>query len=99
MAAAFALAIIRGNNIFIFVSPKRLRSFRRYFFHGKGRDGKRHFYAFPGFGLLCENVFGAALRLRSNESRSGAFKQASGLHSQMEGLCPDKRRGRDKHEK
>lgn len=35
MAAAFALAIVRGNNIFIFVSPKRLRSFRRYFFTGK----------------------------------------------------------------
>ena len=27
----------------------------------------------------CENAFGAALRLRSNESPGGAFKQASGL--------------------
>ncbi len=42
MAAAFALAIIRGNNIFIFVSPKRLRSFRRYFFQGKSCNGNRH---------------------------------------------------------
>ncbi|MBS7019398.1 MAG: hypothetical protein KH145_09715 [Faecalibacterium prausnitzii] len=98
MASAFALAIIRGNHIFICIS-ETTAVVSEILFHGKGRDGKRHFYAFPGFGLLCENVFGAALRLRSNESRSGAFKQASGLHSQMEGLCPDKRRGRDKHEK
>jgi len=42
MAAAFALAIIRGNNIFILVSPKRLRSFRRYFFQGKSCNGNRH---------------------------------------------------------
>ena len=42
MAAAFALAIMRGNNIFIFVSPKRLRSFRRYFFQGKSCNGNRH---------------------------------------------------------
>ena len=28
---------------------------------------------------IRENAFGAALRLRSNESPSGAFKQASGL--------------------
>ena len=31
-------------------------------------------------------------RLRSNESPSGAFKRQSGLHKQMEGLCPDKLR-------
>ena len=42
MAAAFASAIIRGNNIVIFVSPKRLRSFRRYFFQGKSCNGNRH---------------------------------------------------------
>ena len=42
MAAAFALAIIRGSNIVIFVSPKRLRSFRRYFFQGKSCNGNRH---------------------------------------------------------
>ena len=73
------LAIIRGNNIFICIS-ETTAVVSEILFHGKGRDGKRHFYAFPGFGLLCENLFGAALRLRSNESRSGAFKQASGLH-------------------
>ena len=49
-------------------------------------------------GLSRENVFGAALRLQGNESPGGAFKQASGLRQQMEGPCPDKRRGRDKHE-
>ena len=49
-------------------------------------------------GLSRENVFGAALRLQGNESAGGAFKQASGLRQQMEGPCPDKRRGRDKHE-
>ena len=30
------------------------------------------------------------LRLRSNESPSGAFKQRSGLRQQIEGRCPDK---------
>ena len=49
-------------------------------------------------GLSRENAFGAALRLQGNESPGGAFKQASGLRQQMEGPCPDKRRGRDKHE-
>ena len=55
-------------------------------------------YAVYCYGLSRENAFGAALRLRSNESPGGAFKQASGLRQQMEGPCPDKRRGRDKHE-
>ena len=36
--------------------------------------------------------------MQGNESPGGAFKQASGLRQQMEGPCPDKRRGRDKHE-
>ena len=54
-------------------------------------------FIFP-YGLFRENAFGVALRLRSNESPSGSFKQASDLRWQMEGLCPDKRRGRDKRE-
>ena len=57
MSAAFALAIMRGNNIFICIS-ETTAVVSEILFHGKGRDGKRHFYAFPGFGLLCENVFG-----------------------------------------
>ena len=35
-------------------------------------------FIFP-YGLFRENAFGAALRLRRNESPSGAFKQASDL--------------------
>ena len=35
-------------------------------------------FIFP-YGLFRENAFGAALRLRSNESPSGSFKQASDL--------------------
>lgn len=50
------------------------------------------------WGFSGEKVFGAALRLQGNESPGGAFKQASGLRQQMEGPCPDKRRGRHKHE-
>ena len=45
------------------------------FFHRKGRNEKIHL----PYGLFRENSFGAALRLRSNESPSGSFKQASDL--------------------
>ena len=71
----------------MFELPENLRIFRKLFFTKRGRSGQWR-----------ENVFGAALRLQGNESPGGAFKQASGLRQQMEGPCPDKRRGRDKHE-
>ena len=41
MAAAFALAIVRGNNIFICIS-ETTAVVSEILFHGKGRDGKRH---------------------------------------------------------
>ena len=74
MAAAFALAIISGNNIFIFVSPKRLRSFRRYFFTGKvvtANGISMHFPVSAFFVKMClERPCGCA-----------AMKAAAGLSS------------------
>ena len=53
--------------------------------HPSGRSSEKLPAVLPKELLLircsptCENAFGAALRLRSNESPSGAFKQVSGL--------------------
>ena len=85
MAAAFALAIIRGNNIFIFVSPKRLRSFRRYFFTGKvvtANGISMHFPVSAFFVKMClERPCGCA-----------AMKAAAGL-SRRRAVCISRWKG------
>ena len=43
-------------------------------------------FIFP-YSLFRENAFGAALRLRSNESPSGSFKQASVCDSRWKGFA------------